>query len=49
MVKIKCPVEGCNFECKPKGLSAHLRHRHPGFDEDESDEIPMFLSATYAW
>lgn len=46
MVKIKCPVEGCNFECKPKGLSAHMRHRHPDLvDEEDCDPSP--LNATY--
>ena len=34
-MKIKCPVEACNFECKAKGLAAHMRHRHPELLEEE--------------
>lgn len=34
MSKIRCPVEGCHFTCKFKGLSSHIRHKHPEFVQE---------------
>lgn len=46
MNTVKCPVEGCNFESKPKGLAAHLRHKHPEQQTDDEDCIPLLVRET---
>lgn len=43
---VECPIEGCYYKCKPKGLAAHIRHKHPENDDTEINQPWNFLNET---